>query len=278
MNNALTLAYSPCPNDTFIFGAIANGLIDLRGFDFDIHLGDVEQLNQACKEARYHISKISIAAYLYLQRHYALLYSGSALGRGCGPLIVARPDKDIQDLTRGLVAVPGLMTTAYLLLCLFAGNPLPVTPIPFETIMPAVAQGDYDYGVIIHEGRFTYHTYGLKRLIDLGEWWEGKTGLPLPLGAIAIKRDLGEAIARNMDSLINESLEFARENPEAVKPYIKRHAQEMDDNVINQHIELYVNEFSVSLGEEGEKAITELLKRGSGLGVLPSLGPPIMAY
>ncbi len=278
MNRPLTLAYSPCPNDTFIFCALARKLIDLKGLDFEVHLHDVEHLNQSCTKALYDISKISIAAYPHFQDSYMLLHCGSALGRGCGPLLVARPDTDIKHLARGEVAVPGLMTTAYLLLCFFAGRPLRVTPVPFETIMPAVSRGEFDYGVIIHEGRFTYRNYGLNQLIDLGQWWEEKTSLPLPLGGIVIKRVLGKRLATAIDSLIQESLKFAWKDPEATRSYVKEHAQEMQEAVIEQHIQLYVNQYTASLGKEGERAVVKLLEQGAELGILPPTNHHLMAY
>lgn len=265
----LSLAYSPCPNDTFIFCAIANGLIDLCDLSFDIHLADVEHLNVAARQGQYDITKLSIAAFPYVQDKYGLLWAGSALGRGCGPIIVAKPGRDITDLPNASIAVPGMMTTAYLLLCLFQGKAVEVGAISFDRIMPAVSQGQYDFGVIIHEGRFTFKDYGLVKVVDLGQWWEQQTGLPLPLGGIAIKRDFGAELAKTVDSLICNSLKYAWANPDHVMKYVTRHAQEMKPHVISQHIDLYVNQYSLHLGEEGARAIETLLAWGAKLGILP---------
>lgn len=274
----LSLAYSPCPNDTFIFGAIAAKLVNLKGMDMDIHLHDVEELNRACMDSRYDVSKISIAALPHLEEKYGLLYSGGALGRGCGPLVVSRPGFDLKDLVSARIAVPGIMTTAYVLVCLFAGQPLKVTPMRFDSIMPSVSRGEYDLGVIIHEGRFTYQGYGLCQLLDLGQWWEQQTGLPIPLGGIAIRRGLGQDLARKVDHLISHSLSLAQKNPRLTENYIKRHAQEMEETVIKQHIELYVNEYTNNIGEEGQRAIKTLLTMGADIGLLPHLQANLMAY
>ena len=274
----LSLGISPCPNDTFTFCAIAKRLIDLKGLDFHIYLDDVERLNTYCKKNRYDISKISTAAYPYLQEQYALLYSGGALGRGCGPLIVARQGIDLGQISTARVAVPGLMTTAYLLVCLFAGQPIKVTPMRFDLIMPSVSRGEFDFGVIIHEGRFTYHKYGLSLLLDLGQWWEEKTGLPIPLGAIAIKRDLGQDLARKIDQLISESLLLAWGHPQITTDYVREHAQEMDETVIKKHIDLYVNQYTKNMGEEGKMAVFTLFTMGAKMGILPKLQYTPMAY
>jgi len=244
----ISLGYSPCPNDTFIFGALANNMIDTGDFVFSIRLEDVETLNRLCGEKRLDVSKISIAALAHFLDDYALLPSGGALGRGCGPLVVAAPGARLEDMAQNVIAVPGTLTTAHLLLSLFLGHRPSVIPMPFETIMPAVRRGDYPYGVIIHEGRFTYESYGLSCLLDLGEWWEQETGLPIPLGGIAIRKGLGEKVAREINALIRQSLAFARKNPSRLREYIRTHAQEMEPQVIQEHITLYVKpDFRVSL-------------------------------
>ena len=274
----LSLGISPCPNDTFTFCAIAKRLIDLRGIDFHVYLHDVERLNRGCKELEYDISKISTAAYPHLQEHYALLYSGGALGRGCGPLIVARQNLDLAQITTARVAVPGLMTTAYLLVCLFAGQPLKVMPMRFDSIMPSVSRGECEFGVIIHEGRFTYHKYGLSLLLDLGQWWEEKTALPIPLGVIAIRKNLGQDLARKIDHLISESLALAWDSPQLTTDYVNEHAQEIESTVVKKHIDLYVNRYTRNMGEEGKNAILALLTMGAEIGILPKLHGSPMAY
>ena len=186
----LSLAYSTCPNDTFIFHALAERLVDMRGLAFRIDLADVEALNQAAIVGRHAVTKLSFAAVGHLQGRYRVLESGAALGRGCGPLIVARPDFNPQHLADTRMAVPGLWTTANLLLGLYLGGTRPVEAMTFDRIMPAVAEGRFDAGVIIHEGRFTYRNYNLVCLQDLGQWWEDETGHPIPLGAIAIHQDI----------------------------------------------------------------------------------------
>lgn len=273
----LSLGYSPCPNDTFIFGALANNMIDPGDFTFAVRLEDVETLNRLCAEKRLDVTKISIAALAHCLKDYALLSSGGALGRGCGPLIVARPGAKIETMAESLVAVPGTLTTAHLLLSLFLGKCPRVLPMPFDGIMPAVQKGDCLYGVIIHEGRFTFQNYGLRCLLDLGEWWERKTSLPIPLGGIAIRRDLAETAAGEISSLIRRSLTFAWENPSRLQEYIRAHAQEMEAGVIQEHIRLYVNDFSRDLGMEGRQAIRKLLHAGSEIGLLPSLTEDMFA-
>lgn len=257
----LSLAYSTCPNDTFIFHALAERLVDMRGLAFKIDLADVEALNRAAATGVYAVSKLSFAAIGHLQGRYRILESGAALGRGCGPLIVARPDFDPARLAKARIAVPGLWTTANLLLGLYLGKNRPVQAMPFDRIMPSVAEGKADAGVIIHEGRFTYPDYGLDCLVDLGEWWENKTGQPIPLGAITVRNDLDPALSGRINAVIRDSIEYAYANPEASDAYIRTHAQEMEPVVIRQHIELYVNQYSIQLGAEGRRAVTELFRQ-----------------
>jgi len=274
----ITLGYSPCPNDTFIFGALANALIDPGDFTFSIRLEDVETLNRLCAEKSLDVTKISIAALTHFLDDYALLPGGGALGRGCGPLVVATPGANLEDMARSVIAVPGTLTTAHLLLSLFLGDRPSIIPMPFETIMPAVERGDCSYGVIIHEGRFTYESYGLSCLLDLGEWWEQNTGLPIPLGGIVIRRGLGEKVAREINALIRQSLAFARKNPSRLREYIRTHAQEMEPQVIQEHITLYVNDFSVELGPEGRQAVRHLLQAGADIGLFPPPATDIFAF
>jgi 1,4-dihydroxy-6-naphthoate synthase len=266
----LSLAYSTCPNDTFIFHALAERLVDMRGLSFQIDLADVEALNRAAAKGVYAVSKLSFAAIGHLQGRYRILDSGAALGRGCGPLIVARPDFDRKHLADAKIAVPGHWTTANLLLGLYIGRKIPVEAMTFDRIMPAVADGTVDAGVIIHEGRFTYPAYNLACLADLGQWWEEKTGLPIPLGAIAIREDVGRETAGKISRVIHSSIEFAQANPDASDGYICKHAQEMAPEVIRQHIDLYVNSFSLKLGDTGKGAIAELFCQAVEKRIIPA--------
>jgi 1,4-dihydroxy-6-naphthoate synthase len=260
MGKTLRLGYSPCPNDTFIFFALAEGHIDLAPYRFEISLADVEILNQQARQRVLDITKVSISAVLHLLDDYCLLRSGGAIGRGCGPLVVARKSLTVQDLRDKSIAIPGILTTAHLLLQIADVHQGRCVTMPFDQIMPAVSDGEVDAGVIIHEGRFTYQARGLHRVLDLGEWWERETGLPLPLGGILIRRDLGAEAVRFADDKIRESLLYARAHPEEAMPYVKTYAQEMAADVIGQHIDTFVNEFSLEVGEEGERAIRFLLE------------------
>jgi len=280
MNNThkkLTLGYSTCPNDTFIFYALAHKLINSIGIEFNIQLEDVETLNQNAKKNLFDVSKLSFAAIGHLNKTYGLLRSGGALGRGCGPLIVSRPGYDLTKLTSKKIAVPGIWTTAYMLLGLYLKSSSEAVPLPFEMIMPAVQNKTFDFGVIIHEGRFTYQEYGLVSLVDLGQWWESKTSLPIPLGGIAIHRKHEKNLAKKVETIIKNSLMYAFNNQEKTKNYVKKHAQEMSESVIRQHIDLYVNEFSIDIGEEGEKAIDLLFSMSKKQGLIPDYNTSIFA-
>ena len=270
MNRPLSLAYSTCPNDTYIFYAFANGKIDLGDLSFNIMLNDVEHLNQEAKKGIVDISKLSFAAIGHLMETYGLLRTGAALGRGCGPLIVARKGTGLNKMKSDKIAVPGLWTTANLLLGLFIDGTPNVFPVTFDKIMPAVISGEYDYGVIIHEGRFTYQNYNLECLVDLGEWWESETTLPIPLGGIVMRRDISQEIIRNVESGIRKSIEFAHLKPSQADEYVESHAQELSHDVVRQHINLYVNEFSLDIGQEGESAIETLFAKARGKGILPN--------
>ncbi len=262
MRKNLLLGYSPCPNDTFIFFALAEGRIETAPFRFEITLADVEILNQQARKGVPDVTKVSFSAVLHLLDDYCLLRSGGALGRGCGPLVVARERLTRDDLRDKSIATPGQLTTAHLLLEMTGFHRGRCVVMPFDRIMKAVTEGEVDAGVIIHEGRFTYPNMGLHRVLDLGEWWEQETGLPLPLGGILIRRDLGIETARFVDQKIRESLGYARSHPEEAWPYVKTHAQEMAADVIERHIATFVNDFSLEVGEEGERAIRQLLEAG----------------
>lgn len=267
-NSTLTLGYSPCPNDTFIFDALVHGRLEAEGLRFEERLEDVETLNRLAADAALDVTKISYGAIPHLLRDYVLLRSGGALGRGCGPLVVARREMSAEELAGARIAIPGRNTTANLLLQLFAPGAAPGVERVYSDIMPAVARGEFDAGLIIHESRFTYPRHGLVRVVDLGEWWEGTTGLPIPLGGILARRSLGEPTIRAIEDGIRRSVEYAFANPEASRPYVRANAQEMDDTVTQQHIDLYVNHFSVDLEEEGARAIETLFTRARAAGVI----------
>lgn len=260
----LSLGFSPCPNDTFIFHALVTGATPVEGVRFTPRLEDVETLNRLALRGELDVTKVSYGAIPHLLDRYALLRSGGALGRGCGPLLVARRPLDRRALRKATIAIPGRMTTANLLLRLFGPELSPGREMVYSDIMPAVASGEVDAGLIIHESRFTYPKHGLVKVVDLGEWWEGETGAPIPLGGIIARRSLGDALIRRIESGIRASVEHAFRDPAASAAYVAEHAQEMEPAVMRQHIELYVNDFSVDVGEEGERAISELLRRAKG--------------
>ncbi|MFL5540500.1 MAG: 1,4-dihydroxy-6-naphthoate synthase [Longimicrobiaceae bacterium] len=264
----LTLGYSPCPNDTFIFHALVSGLVTADGLAFAERLEDVETLNRLAEDAALDVTKVSYGAIPHLVRDYVLLRSGGALGRGCGPLVVAREGFDADRLGESRIAIPGRHTTANLLLRLFAPGAPPGVEMVYSEIMPAVARGEVDAGLIIHESRFTYPQHGLVKVVDLGEWWEGATGLPIPLGGILARRDLGEETIRAVDGAIRRSVEHAFAHPADWRDYVRIHAQEMDEEVQRQHIDLYVNRFTADIGDEGERAIHELFERARAAGII----------
>ncbi len=281
-DSSYTLAYSSCPNDTFIFKAIARHLIDLQEFTFDICLEDVETLNQSAATQKYDITKLSFAAFGSLSDKYALLRTGSALGMGCGPLIISSPGRRLNDTKKPIIAVPGLGTTAYHLFRfyiddLFPGLAYEVCPMPFEKVMPAVLEKRADFGVIIHEGRFVYQSMNFELMADLGKWWEDKTSLPIPLGCIAIRRDIDPPVACDIQELIKKSIDHAFSHPDAAYDYIKGYAQEMEENVIQQHIGLYVNDFSKGLGVKGEEAISLFFEKAWKSGLMQPINAPLFA-
>ncbi len=269
--------FSPCPNDTFAFHAAVHGLIDTRGWRLRPVLADVEQLNQRALAAELELSKLSFPALGRALGRYGLLRAGAALGRGCGPLVVCGPGFDLADLGKVEVAVPGPNTTAFLLLCLYLGKVPSAAHMVFDQVMPAVARGEFKAGVIIHEGRFTYGQHGLEAPLDLGAWWEENTGLPIPLGCIAARRDLGPAKTEELEQVLAASVAHAQDHPGDSQDYVLTHSQEMDPTVTAQHIELYVNDFSRDLGGEGLAAVQELLWRGREVGLLPALERPLLA-
>ncbi len=277
MSRELTIGYSPCPNDTFIFYALIHGKVKVPGTTFREQLEDVETLNRMALEGKLDLTKISYHALGHLREQYALLRSGGALGRGCGPLIVARPGTRLADLKNGVIAVPGMLTTAYLLLRLFDPAIEQVKVMTFDRIMDAVSKGDVTAGLIIHESRFTYPLYKLEKLLDLGWWWERYSGLPIPLGGILGKRSLGQATLLRVEEGVRKSLQYARAHPDEVMDYCRQHSQEMDESVMKSHIDLYVNDFSLDLGEEGLRAVQKLFSEAEVRGVFPRSDAPLLA-
>ncbi len=277
MIKTLTIGYSPCPNDTFIFYALTHGKVRVPGIEFREQLEDVETLNRMALDGGLDITKISYHALGHLRENYALLRSGGALGRGCGPLLVARAGTTLGDLKKGSVAIPGKLTTAYLLLRLFDPSIENITVMTFDRIMDAVLKGDATAGLIIHESRFTYQLYKLEKLLDLGEWWERYSGLPIPLGGILGKRSLGRDLLLRVEEGIRESIRYSGAHPEEVMGYCRRYSQEMDEKVMRSHIDLYVNTFSLDLAREGLSAVRRLFSEAEARGIFPSSDKPLLA-
>ncbi|MFD7548441.1 1,4-dihydroxy-6-naphthoate synthase [Streptomyces sp. NPDC059816] len=276
----LRIAYSPCPNDTFVFDAWAHDrLPDAPALD--VTFADIDITNGMAERGESDVLKVSYAVLPWVLDEYALLPCGGALGRGCGPLVLTRePGTDLAGRT---VAVPSERSTAYLLFRLWAAEQVPggvgeVVVMPFDRIMPAVRDGEVDAGLVIHEARFTYRNYGLHAAVDLGEHWEATTGLPIPLGAIIAKRALGGAVLRRLAESARASVRAAWDDPSASRDYVLAHAQEMDPTVADQHIGLYVNEFTADLGDEGYAAVRALLTRAAAEGLVPPLGPDALAF
>ncbi|MEF2278720.1 1,4-dihydroxy-6-naphthoate synthase [Deinococcus sp. YIM 134068] len=267
----LDLGYSFCPNDTFIFYALHAGRVS-SPLPVRERLEDVQTLNEWAVEGRLPITKISYRAYFEVMDRYVALRAGGALGRGVGPLVVARGE--VGDLNGRLVASPGALTTAELLLRL-AYPDVRLVRLRYDEVMPAVARGEVDAGLIIHESRFTYPAHGLVKLLDLGAWWEGETGLPLPLGAILVRRDLPPGVQRGLNAAVRASLEYAHAHPQEPMGYIRQHALEMSDDVMRAHIDLYVNDFSLDVGEEGERAVRELHRRAVEVGAVKESSLPL---
>jgi 1,4-dihydroxy-6-naphthoate synthase len=270
VNKNLSLGFSPCPNDTFIFYGLVHGLIDSAGVKFAKPiLEDVEKLNLWAKAKTLDVTKLSFHALGHVLDEYCLLSAGSALGRGCGPLLVSGSMMPLDDLEHRKIAIPGKLTTAAMLLQMFLPDCHQLVEMRFDRIMGAIRTGEVDAGVIIHESRFTYGDQGLFCLQDLGEWWEQSTGLPIPLGCIAARRNLGRDRILAIDQAIKNSVAYAFDHQDDCLPYIRSKSQELEPKIVRSHIELYVNEFSRDLGEEGKAAVNVFMDRGRQAGVLP---------
>lgn len=258
-----------------MFDALVNGKIDTKGFSFDVHLADIDELNRLAFEGAADITKISFNAFAGVSEGYQLLTSGSALGSGVGPLVICRRVIRPEEVKHVKIAIPGLETTANMLFSIAFPDAKNKAVYLFSDIEEAILSNEVDAGVIIHENRFTYEKRGLKKIIDLGEFWESQTKLPVPLGGIAIKRSLPDRIKDQINGLMRQSVEYAFAHPRETYPYVRKYAQSMEEEVMYKHIQLYVNEYSVDLGEAGRKAIVELFARTQELNLIPKVNKDI---
>lgn len=274
----LTLGFSPCPNDTFIFDAMVNGHIDTRGLSFDYVMEDVETLNKWAEQGKLDITKLSYSTFLHTVNQYALLHSGSALGKGVGPLLIAKESIPLSDIGKCRIAIPGFNTTANLLLSLACPDATDKHQVIFSDIEAAVLDGRYDVGLIIHESRFTYAQKGLVRLLDLGDWWENTMNAAIPLGGIVIRRSFDKELCATVDAVIKESLAWSWARYPQLTSFITNNAQEMEHDVMRKHIELYVNEYTTDLGVEGRSAINTLFSQGKKSGLVKGELPESIFY
>jgi 1,4-dihydroxy-6-naphthoate synthase len=269
--STISLGFSPCPNDCFIFDAMMHGKIDAEGLQFEVFMEDVETLNQKAFRGELDVTKLSYHAYAHLTKNYQLLNAGSALGNGCGPLLISK-NGDVSNLKSQIsnlrIAIPGKYTTANFLLSLAYPEAINKVEMVFSEIEDAVLSGKVDAGLIIHENRFTYEQKGLKKIIDLGEYWETLTKVPIPLGGIVIKRNFSDELKKKFDRVLRKSVEYAFANPKSSLNFVKVNAQEMSEEVMYKHIELYVNNYSVDLGVEGKRAVQLLFDKAQELGVI----------
>lgn len=267
----LSLGFSPCPNDCFMFDAIVHRRIDLEGLDFKIRLADVEALNTSAFAGEADVTKLSYHAYAHCTGRYVLLDAGSALGRSCGPLLVSKRTISAAEVSSGRlrIAIPGKYTTANFLFGLAFPNARDRTELVFSEIEGALLGGTYDAGVIIHENRFTYEAKGLQKIMDLGEFWESETGTAIPLGGIVVRRSLSDDVKRRVNRIVRRSVEYAFAHRQASLPFVRLHAQEMSEDVMYRHIDLYVNEYSIDLGVEGKGAVKTLFDKARALGLIP---------
>ncbi len=271
----LLLGFSPCPNDTFIFDALINQRVKIENVTFKPIMEDVETLNKMAFQQKLHVTKLSYHALAYMLDNYVLLNAGSALGNNCGPLLVAKSPMSKAAIENATIAIPGKYTTANFLLSLAYPNATNKKEVVFSDIEDSVVRGSTDLGLIIHENRFTYTEKGLVKIMDLGEFWETKMRLPIPLGGIVAQRSLSRALIRKIDDALRRSVQYAFAHPEASKPFIRAHAQAMDERVMQQHIDLYVNEYSISLGRIGKKAVRTLFKTAHEQKLIPDFGKNI---
>ena len=269
----LSLGFSPCPNDCFMFDAIVNRRIDLENLEFSIRMADVEALNKAAFAGDADVTKLSYHAYAHCTSNYVLLDAGSALGRNCGPLLISKRSISSDEVAAGklAIAIPGQYTTANFLLGLAYPSARDKTELVFSDIEAAVLDGRFDAGLIIHENRFTYAAKGLKKIIDLGEFWERETGAPIPLGGIVASRSLPGEVQHAVNRVLRRSVEYACAHRTASLPFVREHAQEMSEDVMYRHIDLYVNEYSVDLGVEGKRAVELLFERAAATGIIPTV-------
>lgn len=265
----LSLGFSPCPNDTFIFDALVHGKIDTEGLSFEIVMEDVEALNEAAFRTDLHITKLSYHAYAYLRDKYVLLDAGSALGNNCGPLLIAKRELPEAQVRQATVAIPGKYTTANFLLGLAYPEITDKKEMLFSEIEGAVLREEVDAGLIIHENRFTYADRGLVKIIDLGEYWETTTGMPIPLGGIVIQRSLPEEIKQKVNRVLARSVAFAQQQPEQTMGFVRQYAQEMEESVMMAHIGLYVNDYTRDLGQKGKAAVEHLFETANSKGIIP---------
>ena len=268
VNKVLAFGYSPCPNDTFMFNAIAGGTIGVEGHTLRPVLHDVETLNTMAMLGALDVSKLSFYAWLAVRDRYRLLSSGSAMGFGCGPVLIARRAMDRDAISRARIVLPGRWTTGHLLLRLYAPDAHRRIFTPYDRIFDLLNSGEADCGVIIHESRFTFEAAGFRPLVDLGAWWEAQTGMPIPLGGIAARKELGPALIQRIDGAVRSSIEHAMQNPDGALPYVRKYAQEMDDQVLSAHIRTFVNDFSLDFGDRGREAIDTLARMATDAGAL----------
>jgi 1,4-dihydroxy-6-naphthoate synthase len=265
----LTVGFSPCPNDTFIFNAMVNGPVSVPGHSIEARLHDVETLNGMAFDAVLDMTKLSFYAWLNVRADYRLLSSGGALGFGCGPVVVSRRAMSRDDMAAARIVLPGQWTTAHLLFRLWAPEAEQRSFVPYDAIFETLRRGDADCGVIIHESRFTFREEGFCEVVDLGAWWESRTGLPIPLGCIAVHRRHPERLCGLLEEAIRKSIALARRDPQTALPFIKAHAREMSADVLDAHIDTFVNEFSLDLGALGREAVLALEGEAHAMGILP---------
>jgi 5,8-dihydroxy-2-naphthoate synthase len=267
----ISFSFSPCPNDCFMFDAIANRRIELEGLELSIQLAELETLNKRAFARTADVTKLSYHAYAHCTKNYVVLDAGSALGRNCGPLLISKRAISSNEVAAGKlrIVIPGKYTTANLLCSLAFPLAQNKTELVFSEIEPALLADQYDAGLIIHENRFTYEAKGLKKIIDLGEFWENETGSPVPLGGIVINRRLPDDVKHRVNRVLRRSIEYALGDREVSRDFVRQNAQEMDEEVTRRHIDLYVNQYSIDLGRDGKRAVETLFERGRAIGIIP---------